>query len=75
VILGHHYQRDDVICHADLTGAVLDFADLTRAMLLHTGLRGSSARGAEWSCACLNGVEADLRELGAARSGGAVVAA
>jgi quinolinate synthase len=20
VILGHHYQRDDVICHADLTG-------------------------------------------------------
>src|SRR5678815_2521662 len=20
VILGHHYQRDDVICHADITG-------------------------------------------------------
>ena len=20
VILGHHYQRDDVICHADVTG-------------------------------------------------------
>ena len=20
VVLGHHYQRDDVICHADLTG-------------------------------------------------------
>ncbi|PWB54986.1 MAG: quinolinate synthase, partial [Nitrosomonadales bacterium] len=20
VILGHHYQRDDVICHADFTG-------------------------------------------------------
>ena len=20
LILGHHYQRDDVICHADITG-------------------------------------------------------
>src|SRR5690242_4273941 len=20
VILGHHYQRDDVVCHADITG-------------------------------------------------------
>jgi len=22
LILGHHYQRDDVICHADITGEI-----------------------------------------------------
>jgi quinolinate synthase len=28
VILGHHYQRDDVICHADLTGDSFKLASL-----------------------------------------------
>ena len=28
VILGHHYQRDDVICHADYTGDSLKLAQL-----------------------------------------------
>jgi len=28
VILGHHYQRDDVICHADLTGDSFKLAKL-----------------------------------------------
>jgi uncharacterized protein YjbI with pentapeptide repeats len=61
------------LSHADLAGAVLDFADLTRAMLLRTRLPGASARGTDWSNACLNGVEADPEGLGPARSGGAVV--
>ena len=26
VILGHHYQRDDVICHADFTGDSFNLA-------------------------------------------------
>src|SRR5205807_5524687 len=29
VILGHHYQRDDVICHADLTGDSFKLSQLT----------------------------------------------
>lgn len=28
VILGHHYQRDDVICHADLTGDSFKLAEM-----------------------------------------------
>ena len=28
VILGHHYQRDDVICHADITGDSFKLARL-----------------------------------------------
>ena len=26
VILGHHYQRDDVVCHADFTGDSFNLA-------------------------------------------------
>src|SRR5437764_13208267 len=29
VILGHHYQRDDVICHADFTGDSFKLSKLT----------------------------------------------
>src|SRR5207237_9153218 len=29
VILGHHYQRDDVICHADFTGDSFKLSQLT----------------------------------------------
>src|SRR4051794_37006515 len=29
VILGHHYQRDDVICHADYTGDSFKLSQLT----------------------------------------------
>ena len=28
VILGHHYQRDDVVCHADYTGDSFKLAKL-----------------------------------------------
>jgi len=28
VVLGHHYQRDDVICHADLTGDSFKLAEM-----------------------------------------------
>ncbi len=31
VILGHHYQRDDVICHADLTGDSLGLSRMAAA--------------------------------------------
>lgn len=31
VILGHHYQRDDVICHADLTGDSLGLSKMAAA--------------------------------------------
>lgn len=31
VILGHHYQRDDVICHADLTGDSFKLSQLASA--------------------------------------------
>src|ERR1044072_3705613 len=31
VILGHHYQRDDVICHADVTGDSFKLSQLAAA--------------------------------------------
>lgn len=31
VILGHHYQRDDVVCHADLTGDSFKLAQMAAA--------------------------------------------
>ena len=31
VILGHHYQRDDVICHADYTGDSFKLSQLAAA--------------------------------------------
>ncbi len=34
VILGHHYQRDDVICHADLTGDSLGLSRMAAARSL-----------------------------------------
>lgn len=41
VILGHHYQRDDVICHADLTGDSFKLASMA-----------SERRGAEYIIFC-----------------------
>src|SRR5215212_12276680 len=31
VVLGHHYQRDDVICHADFTGDSFKLSQLAAA--------------------------------------------